>query len=61
MTKKRKKSVQRQNDINNKSDNADNKSSTKKIKEHAEKNKASKSPNKTEFRDVKPKKIREKR
>ena len=52
--------MRRQNDINTKSDTADNKSdekdsfdSTKKIKEHAERNKANKSPNNTESRDVK--------
>ena len=56
----RKKSIQRQNDINTKSDIADNKSdekdsfnSTKKIKEHAERNKANNLPNSTESRDVK--------
>ena len=49
-----------QNEINTKSDTADNKSdekdsfdSTKKIKEHAERNKANNSPNNTESRDVK--------
>ena len=56
--------VQRQNDINTKSDIANNKSdkkhSTKKNKEHAERNKANNSPNNTEPRDVKPK-TREKR
>ena len=52
--------MQSQNDINTKTDTADNKSdekdsfdSTKKIKEHAERNKANNSPNNTEFRDVK--------
>ena len=47
----------RQNDINTKTDTADNKSdeknSTKKIKEHAERNKANNSPNDTESRYVK--------
>ena len=55
----KKKSMQRQNDINTKSDIADSKSdekdSTKKIKEHAERNNANNSPNNTESRDVKPK------
>ena len=55
----KKKSIQRQNDINTKSDIADNKSdekySNKKTKEHAERNKANNSPNNTESRDVKPK------
>ena len=55
----KKKSIQRQNDINTKSDIADSKSdekdSTKKIKEHAERNNANNSPNNTESRDVKPK------
>ena len=56
----KKKQIQRQNDINTKSDIADNKSdekySNKKTKEHAERNKANNSPNNTESRDVKPKK-----
>ena len=54
--------IPHQNDINTKSDIADNKSdekdsfnSTKKIKEHAERNKANNLPNSTESRDVKPK------
>ena len=58
----KKKSIQRQNDINTKSDIADNKSdekdsfnSTKKIKEHAERNKANNLPNSTESMDAKPK------
>ena len=55
----KKKSIQRQNDINTKSDIADNKSdekySNQKTKEHAERNKANNSPNNTESRDVKPK------
>ena len=58
----KKKSIQRQNDINTKSDVAENKSdekdsfnSAKKIKEHAERNKANNSPNNTEYSDVKPK------
>ena len=58
----KKKSIQRQNDINTKSDIAENKSdekesfnSAKKIKEHAERNKANNSPNNTEYSDVKPK------
>ena len=55
----KKKPIQRQNDINTKSDIADNKSdekhSSKKTKEHAERNKANNSPNNTESRDVKPK------
>ena len=55
--KEKKKSIQRQNDINTKSDIADNKSdekhSSKKTKEHAERNKANNSPNNTESRDVK--------
>ena len=57
--KEKKKSIQRQNDINTKSDIADNKSdekhSTKKTKEHTERNKTSNSPSNTESRDVKPK------
>ena len=59
---KKKKWIPRQNDTNTKSDIADNKSdekdsfnSTKKIKEHAERNKANNLPNSTESRDVKPK------
>ena len=62
MMKKRKKLLQRQNDISTKSDIAANKSDekdsfniTKKIKEYAERNKANNSPNNTESRDVKPK------
>ena len=62
MTKKRKKPIQRQNKINTKSDIADNKSdekdsfnSTKKIKEHAERNKANNLPNSTESMDAKQK------
>ena len=58
----KKKPIQRQNDINTKSDIADNKSdekdsfnSTKKIKELAERNKANNSPNNTASGDVKPK------
>ena len=58
----KKKWIQRENDINTKSDIADNKSnekdsfnSTKKTKEHAERNKANNSPNNNESRDVKPK------
>ena len=58
---KKKKSIRRQNDINTKSDTADNKSdekenifdSTKKIKEHADRSKAINSPMKTKSRDVK--------
>ena len=52
--------MQSQNDINTKTDTADNKSnekesfdSTNKIREYAERNKASNSPNNTESRDVK--------
>ena len=52
--------MRRQNDINTKTSTSDNKSnekdsfdSTKKIKEHAERNKANNSPNNTESRDVK--------
>ena len=59
----KKKSISRQNDINTKSDIADNKSdekdsfnSTKKIKEHTERNKANNLPNSTESRDMKSKK-----
>ena len=59
---KKKKWIPRQNDTNTKSDIADNKSdekdsfnSTKKIKEHTERNKANNLPNSTESRDVKPK------
>ena len=59
MTKRRKKPIQRQNDINAKSDIADNKSdkkhSSKKTKEHAERNKTNNSPNNTESRDANPK------
>ena len=58
----KKKSIQRQNDINFKSYIADNKSdeqdsfnSTKNIKEHTERNKANNLSNNTESRDVKPK------
>ena len=58
----KKKLIRRQNDINIKSDVADNKygekdnfDSTKKIKEQAERNKANNSLNNTEFRNVKPK------
>ena len=55
----KKKSIQRQNDINTKSDIADNKSdekdSTTKIKAYAERNKANNSANNTKSRDVKPK------
>ena len=50
--------IQRQNDINTESDIVDNKSdekhSVKKTKKHAERNKANKSPNNAESRDVKP-------
>ena len=57
--KEKKKSIQRQNDINTKSDIADNKSdekdSTTKIKAYAERNKANNSANNTKSRDVKPK------
>ena len=59
MTKKRKNRYNVKNDINTNSDIADNKSdekhSTKKTREHAERNKANNSPNNTESRDVKPK------
>ena len=55
----KKKSIQHQNDINTKSDIADNKSdekdsfnSTKKIKENAERDKANNSPNNTKSRDL---------
>ena len=54
--------IRHQNDINAKSDIADNKSvekhsfdSTKKIKKHTERNKANHLPNNTESSDVKPK------
>ena len=54
--------IRRQNDINAKSDIADNKpvekhsfDSTKKIKKHTERNKANHLPNNTESRDLKPK------
>ena len=59
---KKKKSIQRQNDINSKSDIADNKSdeqdsfkSNKIIKEHTERTKANNLPNNIESRGVKPK------
>ena len=52
--------IRRQNDINTKSDTADNKSveknsfdNTKKTTEHAKRNKANDSPNNTKSRDVK--------
>ena len=55
----KKKLIRPQNGITTKSDIADNNSngkhSTKKTKEHAERNKANNSPNNTESRDVKPK------
>ena len=58
----KKKSIRRQNDINTKSDIADNKSDekdsfdgTKKIKEHSERNKANNSPNNTQSSNVKTK------
>ena len=51
--------IRPQNGITTKSDIADNNSngkhSTKKTKEHAERNKANNLPNNTESRDVKPK------
>ena len=57
-----------QNDIKTKIDTANNISdeknsfdSTKKSKEHAERNKANNSPNNTESRNVKLKQIRERR
>ena len=60
--------IPHQNDINTKSDIADNKSdekdsfnSTKQIKEHAERNKANNLPNSTESRDVKPKTTKRKK
>ena len=62
----KKKSMRCQNDINPKTDTADNKSdekdsfdSSKKIKEQAERNKANNSPNNTESKDVKLKTKRE--
>ena len=58
----KKKSIRHQNDINIKSEVADDKygekdnlDSTKKTKEHAERNKANNLSNNTEFRNVKPK------
>lgn len=58
----KKKPIRPQNEINIKFDVADNKygekdnfDSTKKTKEHAERNKANNSSNNTEFRNVKPK------
>ena len=58
----KKKSIRRQNDINTKSDIADNKSDekdsvdgTKKIKERSERNKANNSPNNTQSSNVKTK------